>query len=297
MLTKIQNMYVSKEIYFLDSNVFAASGMPSSVCVSLNDGSVFGLDHEDVFSDIREDMLAVISEDTPAGQLMRYIIMRIRAALKVEPYANPYMLAKLRNTLNEELKNYNVMIHDSEEFNPVIGLMLNGVEQDVESVITSLLVWNGQRETGRVTDDFDMQYTRRLMGLMRYEEALELFLGELDKHDKRSMLYTELCMYIGEIYYHLDDRERSLNYYLECDVHYVSDVNDYYSRLGHSILDDGSGLRGNLIKMYYRCLLNPTYKKSIEDKYDRLAEQVEPLYDEYERKCVETGRDYLNLMK
>lgn len=96
-------------------------------------------------------------------------------------------------------------------------------------------------------------------------------------------------MYIGEIYYHLNDREKAIVYYRQCDIRFVSDVNDFYSRLGHAVLDDGTGLRGDLIRMYYRCLLNPTYKKSIEDKYDRLAEQVEPIYAEHEAKCVETG--------
>ena len=60
--------------------------------------------------------------------------------------------------------------------------------------------------------------------------------------------------------------------------------------MGHSMLDDGSGLRGNLIRMYYRCQLNPTYKKSIEDKYDKLAQQVESIYKQYEARCIEAGR-------
>lgn len=290
LFKKLQDTYVSKEIYFINSNYLVTFCSPHSICLSLSDGSISEFEQEEIFSDIRDDMLVVVQGDSPAGELMRYIIMRIRAVLKIEPYADPYMLGKLRVKLNEELKNFNIMITDNEELSPLIRLSLNGEEQDVECVVARLMSWNGQTETENETGDFDMQYAKRLMGLMRYEDALGMFLGELSNHAPVSMIYTELCMYIGEIYYHLDDRDKSREYYLRCDTRYIEDLDDYYCRLGHAVLDDGSGLRGGLIKTYYRCMLNPTYKKSIADKYDRLAEQVESIYTEYNNRCIETGR-------
>ncbi|MBR5406054.1 MAG: hypothetical protein IK111_00285, partial [Lachnospiraceae bacterium] len=70
---------------------------------------------------------------------------------------------------------------------------------------------------------------------------------------------------------------------------YIQDIRDYYIRLGHSLLDDKAGLRGNLIKMYYRSMLNSAYKKSIAGDYDKLVEQVEPIYAAHEAECEAAG--------
>ena len=289
LLTKLRNMYVSREMYILEGDLLTAAGRPFSVCVSLKEGNVEGAEQREEWATLDSDMLPVISEDSPAGQLMRYVLMRLRAALKVQPCANAYMLSSLRDRLNEQLKNHNVRITDTDEGFPVISLQMDGMDMNFEYVLVRLMI-DRTAENNQETNDFDLHYVKRLMGLMRYEEALDLFIKELANHDPASMMYTELSMYIGEIYYHLNDREKSLFYYRQCDPRFVKDENDYYSRIGHSVLDDGTGLRGDLIRMYYRCLLNPTYKKSIADKYDRLAEQVEPIYAEHEAKCVETGR-------
>ena len=289
LLTKIRNMYVSREMYILEGDLLTAAGRPFSMCVSLRDGTVEGAEQREEWASLDGVNLPVISEDTPAGELVRYVLMRLRAALKVQPCANAYMLSSLRDRLNEQLKNHNVRITDTDEGLPVISLQMDGMDMNFEYVIVRLMT-DITTENDAEADDFDLHYAKRLMGLMRYEEALDQFISELNNHAPSSMLYTELCMYIGEIYYHLNDREKSLFYYRQCDPRYVKDENDYYSRIGHAVLDDGTGLRGDLVRMYYRCLLNPTYKKSIADKYDRLAEQVEPIYEEHEAKCVETGR-------
>ena len=70
-------------------------------------------------------------------------------------------------------------------------------------------------------------------------------------------------------------------------------MKDFHIRIGHCLLDDKAGLRSGLIKMYYRCILNPTYMKSISDRYDRLKEQVAPIYEEHEAKCEEAGAAWL----
>ena len=274
LLTKLHGMYVSREMYILEENMFTAVGRPFSVGVSLTDGNVVGAEQREEWNSISPDMLPVISEDTPCGELMRYIIMRLRAALNVQPCANAYMLSTLRGKINEQLKNFNIRITDSDETMPVVSLQMDGNDMNVEFVIVRLMMGSVPEEDDS-DEKFDMHYAKRVMGLMRYEEALELFLNELNNHDPSTMLYTEICMYIGEIYYHLNERENALVYYRQCDPRFVGDVNDLYSRIGHAVLDDGTGLRGDMIRMYYRCLLNPTYKKSIADKYDRLAEQVE----------------------
>ena len=289
-LKNINSEFVSGDIYAFDGDLLIAVGKSCSICFSLLDGNV-AISSEFALSELDADVISVISKDELTDELMRYILMRMRAMLQIQPYADPYMLSTLRNKLNEQIKKYNVKINDGDDLLPVLSVQVYGIDRNVEFVMAYLMAGNAQADEDITATGFDMHYTKRLMGLMRYDEALDLFLKELDKLSPASMMYTELCMYIGEIYYHLGERERSLAYYRQCDERYVNDINDYYSRVGHSILDDGSGLRGDMIRMYYRCLLNPTYKKSIADKYDRLVLQVEPIYDEYEASCIETGKN------
>ena len=285
LLTKLQSMFVSKEAYILNGDDLWAPGRLSCLHVSLVGGE--WVSEPPYREAVDVEGLPVISEGTLVGEVMRYILMRLRAALKVAPYADAHMLSVLRGKLNEGLKAYNMFIADTDEPVPVVKFMYMGNECDTEMLIRILAAAEA-RDTGGQSE-FDLAYAKRLMGLMRYEEALKLFTDELKQQDPSSMFYTELCMYIGEIYYHMDNRRLSAEYYMMCDMRYVTDVNDYYSRLGHALCDDGSGLRGELVKMYYRCRLNPNYKKSVADKYERLKEQVEPIYEEYERHCIETG--------
>lgn len=289
LLTRLHGMYVSRGMYILEENTFTAVGRPFSVMISLTDGNSGGAKQREEWNSIDPEVLPVISEDTPCGELMRYMLMRLRAVLNIQPSANAYMLSTLRKKINEQLIKHNIRITDEETSLPVVRIQMDGIEMNAEYVIVRLMMGAAPKEDG-ADEAFDMHYAKRLMGLMRYDEALELFLNELKNHDPSSMLYTKLCLYIGEIYYHLNDRENALMYYRQCDTRYVGDINDLHSRIGHAVLDDGTGLRGDMIRMYYRCILNPTYRKSIEDKYDRLAEQVEPIYAEHEAKCIDTGR-------
>ena len=287
MLTRLQSMFVSKEAYILDGDDLWALGRLNCLHFSLASGEYAS---EAPYREALDlETLPVIAEGTLTGEVMRYILMRLRVSLRLTPYANAHMLSVLRGKLNERLKAYNMFIADSDEPVPVVKFIYNGNECDAEMLMQILMAVEGKDTSEQ--SEFDLAYVKRLMGLMRYEEALDLLIDEFKRQDPSSMFYTELCIYIGEVYYHLDNMQLSSAYYNLCDMRFVKDLNDYYSRLGHALCDDGSGLRGGLIKMYYRCLLNPNYAKSIGNKFDLLKEQVEPIYDEYEAGCIEAGRN------
>ena len=197
LFIKLDSAYVSSEIYVIEEDELTAYGNPTSICFSMYDGRMSVKEQDEDLTEIESDMLPVIDADTPSGELMRYILMRLRAALQMKPYADPYMLSVLRGKLNELLKVYNIKISDTDEMFPVISLQMDGTDRSVEYILSRLMVEQSFDNEGHLSADFDMHYTRRLMGLMRYDEALELFLNELGNHDNMSMLYTELCMYIG----------------------------------------------------------------------------------------------------
>ena len=287
LLTKLAGDYVSKEVYLLDRDELTAIGRPYSIKICLSDGER-GNDREyELWEDLNEDEIPEISEDTLKNEVLKYILMQLRIFYDIRPVADEYMRSVLRGKLNDKLKFYDTVAVDE----PVVSFTIEGFKAYPEEVLDRV---SDDSVIGDILLDTDLDYAKRLMGLLRYDEALEQFLPLVSRVRPGSMFDTELNMYIGEIYYHMHESARALEYYKLCNPRYIEDMKDLYIRVGHCLLDDKAGLRAGLIKMYYRCILNPTYKKSISDRYERLKEQVAPIYDEHEARCEEAGAAYLN---
>ena len=286
MLVKIFGDFVNKEVYELSGNCLTVLGRPFSVSISLLDGEAEKTDAFETRTDIDPDMLPEVKEGTLVAEVLKYILMQIRLYRDIKPVADEYMRSVLTGKLNDVLKFYDLATSDE----GCAVFTLEGKPVDAETV---LRMAGDVSYINEILGDVDIDYAKRLMGLLRYKEALEIFLPLLERTREGSMFNTEINFYVGEIYFHMDELDKALEYYRACNPMYIKDMKDYCIRMGHCINDDKAGLRASLIKMYHRCCLNPTYKKSIIDKYDRLKEQVEPIIEEYEVKCEEAGRALL----
>ncbi len=286
VMTRLAGDYVSKEIYFLEGDELTAIGRPYSIRIRLSDGSRDNDREYEQWEGLDENTIPEIAEDTLRNEVLKYVLMQLRIFYDIRPVADEYMRSVLRGKLNDKLKFYDSLASDE----PVVSFTIEGNRASVEDIMIRVF------DDSIISDillDTDLDYARRLMGLLRYDEALEQFLPLVSRVKPGSMLDTELNMYIGEIYYHIHEPARALEYYKLCNPRYIDDIRDLNIRVGHCLLDDKAGLRAGLIKMYYRCILNPTYKKSIIDRYDRLKEQVASIYDEHEARCEEAGAEYL----
>ena len=287
MLTKLAGDFVSKEVYLIDGDELTAIGRPYSIKIRLSDGERVNEKEYEQWEGLNEDEVPEITEDTLRNEVLKYVLMQLRLFYDIKPVADEYMRSVLRSKLNDKLKFYDTVALDE----PVVSFTIEGGKAYVEDVLDRV-------SDDSIIDDIlsgtDLDYAKRLMGLLRYDEALEQFLPLVSRVRPGSMFDTELNMYIGEIYYHMHESARALEYYKLCNPKYIEDMKDLYIRVGHCLLDDRAGLRAGLIKMYYRCILNPTYMKSISDRYDRLKEQVAPIYEEHEAKCEEAGAAFLN---
>ena len=279
-LKKLYSDFSGSGVYLLDTDELIAAGEPYSIRFHLIDG--YNSREDYINPDDMEAMRISITEDTMRNEIMKHILMMLKLMLNVQPVADPHMLKVRTGKLNDQLKFYDTKA--LEGGNALFSYRGEGV--DVETVIEVL---DDDSRIEEITGGIDIDYAKRLMGLLRYDEALSLFLDLLSRTEPGSMFNTELNMYIGEICYHMDRLPESVSHYMECNTAYIEDIKDYNIRLGHSLIDDNAGLRGSLLKMYYRCNLNPTYKKSIKDKYERLKEQVEPVYAEHEAECEAAG--------
>ena len=290
ILTKIAGDFVSKEVYFIDGDELTAIGRPYSIKIRLSDGGRENEREYDLWQDLNEDVIPEIADNTLRYEVLKYILMQLRLFYDIKPVADEHMRSVLRGKLNDKLKFYDTVAVDEQ----VVIFTIEGERACVEDVLDKV---SDDSVIGDILSGTDLDYARRLMGLLRYDEALEQFLPLVSRVRPGSMLDTELNMYIGEIYYHMHEPVKALEYYKLCNPKYIEDMRDLYIRVGHCLLDDKAGLRSGLIKMYYRCILNPTYKKSISDRYDRLKEQVDPIYEEHEARCEEAGAEYLGYEK
>ncbi|MCR4807333.1 MAG: hypothetical protein K5857_06620 [Lachnospiraceae bacterium] len=286
MLIKLYDDFVSKEVYELSGDLLTALGRPFSIEINLKDGSVEKIRPFEEWNLPDIDSIQEVNDGSLTASVLKYILMQVRIYKDIQPVANDHMRAVRAGKLNDSLKFYDIVTSAS----GCAGFVHEGRPIDAESLIKKVA---DESIISNIMGDADIDLAKRLMGLMRYKESLDIFLPLLERTREGSMFNTELNFYIGEIYYHMDKLEESLAYYRACNTLYIYDMRDYHIRLGHCLMDDKAGLRASLIKMYYRCYLNPTYKKSISEKYEMLREQVEPIYAEYEEKCEEAGRNLI----
>lgn len=299
ILMKLKGNFVSKEVYLLDGDILTALGRPYSVCISLKDGSVSEERAFEQWNGIEEIMnaeLPLIVEGTLMGELMRYLLMRLRKVLSIVPFADEHMLSVLRGKLNDKFRYYDILLIRSETL--VSDIRLEGYLCTVEDV---LKVISEPSRTEEALNDMDLPYMARLMGLCRYEEAAPLYEEALGRVDASTMIGTELAMCLAETYYFLDRPEDSAECYLKCDRRYIKDTEDYRLKLGHALLDmkrDGDST-GNAavpyedIKAYYKGRLNPTYKKYNKDEYGSASAAVEKSYEEYRDICLKLADEVL----
>jgi tetratricopeptide (TPR) repeat protein len=286
LFSKLAGDFVSKEVYLLEGDDLTALGRPYSIRINLLDGAKDNDREYELWEDINEDELPEIAEDTLQNDVLKYVLMQLRLFYDIKPVADEYMRSVLRGKLNEKLKFYDTVAVDES----VASFTIEGERATIGSVIKRVA---DDSIIDDILQDTDLDYAKRLMSQLRYDEALDQFLPLVARVKPGSMFDTELNMYIGEIYYHIHESAKALEYYGLCNPKYITDMRDFHIRIGHCLLDDKAGLRSGLIKMYYRCILNPTYKKSISDRYDRLKDQVDPIYEDHEAKCEEAGAAWL----
>ena len=291
LLMKLKGNFVSKEIYLLKDDMLTALGRPYSVCVSLKDAGVSeerAYEQWNGIEEIEGSDLPLIYEGTLMGELMRYLLMRMRKILNVKPYADEHMLAVLRGKLNDKLKYYDVSLERSDTL--VSDIRFMGVPCAAETVLKIISEPSILEENLK---DIDLVYARRLMGLCRYEEAALIYEDAIGRTRTDSIIGTELAMCLAETYYFLDRCEDSAALYLKCDGRYIRDIEDYKLRLGHALLRVGEP-REEQIRIYYKGSLNPTFRKYNMDEYEDAAASVEPLYDTYKELCMKEAEKVLS---
>ncbi len=298
---QIKKGFVSKDVYVLADNCLIALGRPNSVQVCISNWEVSVLETYEEWGIEDVEAITEIKENSLVNELLRYVLMSVKFYLKIEPYATEYMLSTLKTKLNEKLKHFNIRIEDNANtlvltheskivtLEVVIEYLYNNVNKDNFSKVFTSSAYIANKGD-RLKTEGDLAYAKRLAALNRYEDALPIFLDELKKAEKDSMYYTELAMYIGEAFYHTDNLKSSGAYYKKCNLDYIKDHNDYYLRLGHSILDDKMKDYGELSKIYYRGCLNANYKKSHKEQFDAAYIKLKDQYKEYENMCVKIGK-------
>ncbi len=284
LLDKIDKEFIISGLYVLEDDYLMVVGRNYSIILSLEDGSVARQDDFD--HSVIPQTPDMIVEGTLRNEMLKYVLMCIRKKLDIRPVADEYMMEVLRSKLNGSLKFFDTEIM-SDSRDRVVDIYYKGNAACLENIMEIIA---DESCIEGIIGGFDEDLLHRLVGLGRFKDALTIYKELSLRTDDDSMFGTEVNMKIGELYYHIDRLDKSVEYYLKCNPVYIKNLRDYHIRIGHSLLDDSAGLKGSLIKMYYRCALNGSYKKSISDKYDRLVEQVAGIYKDHEAKCEAAGK-------
>lgn len=236
--------------------------------------------------DIENEPVLWFSEDAYEGYVVRAINNAFRQWLNVDPFESDDELYRTIAEINEGLKKYNLRIIADENgmyifcdekiitFEKAIEIITEADLRIEQNANLELILQDAQREKmqGRLAD-----------AVPYYEQILRV-------SSRPDFIYTVAAFELAECYYFIGNYERAVSLYYRCNLEFIADENDFYTHLGHALLDEKMKKYEREIKIYYRAKLDPDYSVTHKDAVEGATREVGAVFREYEATCLDMGK-------
>lgn len=284
MLAYMDQTFVPCSKYILEDDRITALGETHSITLSFADGTYETT--ESMSAMHLEEQWSFVEENSVESELIKYAYTVFRMWKQIPPYASEHMKTVLLSKLNHDTVYYDILVADEAT---KLVIQYSGDAVTLEEAIHAVVLRNaGQNVKMKIRSDFEE--AERLRGLGHHEEALPFYKLALEKEDKASNIYSLASFGIGEVYYFMNDMEKTVKSYLRCNVKLLADETELYKRLGHAFLDDRMKSHTDYIKEYFKGRQNVPYAKQHKDETEEAYQKIGEMFDEYEATCIEIGK-------
>lgn len=235
--------------------------------------------------DIDSEAVLWFAEDSAEACIIRLINNAFREWLKIDPFSSTEEFEAATAKLNAILDRYNLrVVFDSNS----LKVLQFGEVITFEEALEIIIEIDSDTETElMIAECFAEAEYQRSIGQL--EEAAKNY-EHILKHIERSVqLYTICSFKLAEIYYFLNNNERSALLYYRCNPAFITDERDFYIHLGHALLDSKMKKYERQIRIYYRGMLDPLYAQNHVQAIRAASRDVSDVFKEYEETCFEMG--------
>lgn len=236
--------------------------------------------------DIESEAILWFAEDSMEAALVRLVNDAYRRWLELDAnITDEYFLSELEG-INNFLASYDLRIFVDESG---MSIAKDGAPLTFEQAIEFIMdVDENRMDDNGIDNLINEAFFYRNMD--KYEEAAVRLEKVVKYMDHTSPIYTNTIFSLAETYYFLGNYERSVMLYYRVNMDYIVNPEDFYTHLGHALLDERMKRYERHLRIYYHSKIDPQYADTHRQAVAAAKGAVEEVFDEYEETCLEMGR-------
>lgn len=236
--------------------------------------------------DIETEAVLWFAEDSSEALLVRMIANAFRQYIGVEPFGTAEDFAKAIEAVNTHLSQYALKIIADDS-----GMCIfhEDMEYSFEEAVNLIMDIDENRmdNGGMMQLINDALYYRKVDKMNEAAACLEKVVRYADHTQP---IYTDSLFLLAETYYFNGNYDRAVSLYYRCNMEFIENEDDFYSHLGHALLDERMKKYERQIRVYYRAQVDAEYADTHRQALVAAASMVGDVFDEYEVTCLEMGR-------
>ena len=235
--------------------------------------------------DIETEAVLWFSEDSSEAVLIRMIANAFRQYIGIEPFGTAEEFSGAIEAVNMRLAQYNLKILADDSG---MCIFFEDMEYTFEDAINLIMdIDENRMDNGGIINLINEALYYR--GIDRMDEAALRLEKVLRYADPTQPVYTDTLFLLAEIYYFAGNFERAVALYYRCHMEFIDNEDDFYTHLGHALLDERMKKYERQIRIYYRARIDAEYADSHRQAVAAAATEIADVFDEYETTCNDMG--------
>lgn len=236
--------------------------------------------------DIETEAVLWFAEDSNEALLIRMIANAFRQYIGVEPFGTAEEFALAIEAVNTRISQYALKIIADDSGICIFHEDMSYTFEDAINLIMDIDE-NRMDNGGMVQLINDALYYRKVD---KMEEAAKCLEKVVRYADHTQPIYTDSLFLLAETYYFNGNYDRAVSLYYRCHMEFIENEDDFYSHLGHALLDERMKKYERQIRIYYRARIDSEYADTHRQAVVAAAAGVGEVFDEYEVTCTDMGR-------
>lgn len=281
----VDSTYGACAKYILDGDSLILLGSDHSIRLNVSDKTVSN-DVPIRNWDIESEAVLWFSEESTEAILIKMIANAFKQYLGVEPFGSQEEFSGTIEAVNSRLEQYSLKIIADDNG---MCIFYEDREYSFEEAILLIMDMDENRmDTGEIINLINEALFYRKVDKM--EEAAACLEKVVRYVDHTQPVHTDVLFLLAETYYFLGNYERAVSLYYRCHMEFIENEDNFYTHLGHALLDEKMKKYERQVKIYYRAKIDAEYADTHRQAVAASATEVGDVFEEYEKTCNEMGR-------
>lgn len=282
----MDNVYGSCAKYILDSNSLILLGSDHSIHLNMIDKQIT---KDNAIRNWNLDSEAVLwfAEESVEAAVIRFINDAFRIWYGIDSGDAASNFVNSYQAINKLLASYDMKIYIDDSG---MSIFKNDEALSFEEALRTIgdIDENRMDESGIEQLLNEAAYYKNIDRLDDASVRLEKVMRYMDP----SLPYFATVIFsLAETYYFMGNYSRAVELYYRIKPESINNKEDFYLHLGHAILDERMKKYERQLRIFYHSKIDPMYADTHKPAVRAAATEIEEVFDEYEKTCLEMGRN------